>query len=111
MDEPKKDGYDREHSRGQDTPLQVAGSGVWGRGDHHREAGRPVARLVAAAQQPERRVGECAGRTGVGPEFDEVLPEEALEDFEQQVHCCSIPTLFCGGQPMIRGCRLVPGKS
>jgi prevent-host-death family protein len=28
------------------------------------KAGRPVARLVAAAQQPERRAGECAGRTG-----------------------------------------------
>ena len=49
------------------------------------KAGRPVARLVAATPQPERRVpGSARRELVVGPEFDEPLPEEVLEDFEQQ---------------------------
>ncbi len=48
------------------------------------KAGRPVARLVAATPQPERRTpGSARGELVVGPEFDEPLPEEVLEDFER----------------------------
>ncbi len=48
------------------------------------KAGRPVARLVAATPQPERRApGSARGELVVGPEFDEPLPEEVLEDFER----------------------------
>ena len=47
------------------------------------KAGRPVACLVAATSQPEWRVlGSARGELVVGPEFDEPLPEEVLEDFE-----------------------------
>ncbi len=47
------------------------------------KAGRPVARLVAAIPQPERRApGSARGELVVGSEFDEPLPEAVLEDFE-----------------------------
>lgn len=47
-------------------------------------AGRPVARLVAVEERPRRRVpGSARGKLVVGPEFDEPLPEEVLEDFER----------------------------
>jgi len=48
------------------------------------KAGRPVARLVAVAGQPERRTpGSAKGLISLSPDFDEPLPEEMLEAFER----------------------------
>jgi prevent-host-death family protein len=48
------------------------------------KAGRPVARLVAVAEQPERRTpGSARGLISLSPDFDEPLPEEMLEAFER----------------------------
>ena len=45
--------------------------------------GKPVARLVAVSERPERRVpGSARGRIVVSEDFDEPLPEEVLKDFE-----------------------------
>ncbi len=45
------------------------------------KAGSPSGTLT---EQPERRVpGSALGEVVVGPEFDEPLPEEFLEDFER----------------------------
>ena len=47
-------------------------------------AGRPVARLVPAREQPERREpGSASGQVVVGEDFNAPLPEEVLEAFER----------------------------
>jgi len=48
------------------------------------KAGRPVARLVAYVQTPNRRLlGRDAGLFEVPEDFDAPLPEEVLAAFEQ----------------------------
>ena len=48
------------------------------------KAGRPVARLVPAGENPERREsGSASGRVIIGEDFDAPLPEEVLEAFER----------------------------
>lgn len=47
-------------------------------------AGKPVARLVPAAEPlKERRAGTAAGKVTVTPDFDAPLPDEVLEAFER----------------------------
>ncbi len=47
-------------------------------------SGEPVARLVAVAQSPGRRVpGSARDRVVVGSGFDDPLPEDDLETFER----------------------------
>ena len=47
-------------------------------------SGKPVARLVAVTEQPQRRTpGSASGRVTVGPDFDAPLPEDVLEAFER----------------------------
>jgi len=48
------------------------------------KAGRPVARLVPITERPaERMPGSAAGRIALAPDFDEALPNEVLDSFEQ----------------------------
>lgn len=43
----------------------------------------PVVRLVPiVAERPRRRYGALAGKLEVGPDFDEPLPPEELEEWE-----------------------------
>jgi len=44
------------------------------------KSGRPVAKLVPVASEP-RRPGRLKGRIRLGPDFDELLPEEVLAAF------------------------------
>jgi prevent-host-death family protein len=45
--------------------------------------GRPVARLMPAAEaQPKRRLGTLKGEVRVGEDFDEPLPDDLLDLFE-----------------------------
>ena len=47
------------------------------------KSGKPVARLVAVTERPERRApGSARGQVTVGPDFDAPLPEDVLEAFE-----------------------------
>ncbi len=46
-------------------------------------AGRPVARLVPAAQRPARRApGSARGQAAVAADFDAPLPHEIQKEFE-----------------------------
>lgn len=48
-------------------------------------AGKPVARLVAlAAPPPKRRLGILAGKLRVPANFDDPLPDDVLDDFEER---------------------------
>lgn len=48
------------------------------------EAGRPVARLVAATQPQQRRMpGSAIGQITIAPDFDAPLPADVLASFEQ----------------------------
>lgn len=48
------------------------------------KAGKPVAKLVplAPAEGKKRRLGLLAGRAKIPPNFDDPLPNEILESFE-----------------------------
>lgn len=47
------------------------------------KSGKPVARLVAVTEQPQRRTpGSAQGQVTVGPDFDAPLPKDLLEAFE-----------------------------
>lgn len=46
--------------------------------------GKPVARLVAVSERPERRTpGSAKGRVVLSEDFDEPLSEEVLDSFER----------------------------
>ncbi len=48
------------------------------------KAGKPVARLVPFKKPPEKRqAGTARGTIIISPDFDEPLPDEMLESFEQ----------------------------
>lgn len=48
------------------------------------KAGKPVARLVAVRQKPERREpGSAKGTLSYADDFDAPLPDEVLESFER----------------------------
>ena len=46
-------------------------------------AGKPIARLVAIAVPPQRRVpGSGRGEIWIAPDFDALLPDDILDSFE-----------------------------
>jgi prevent-host-death family protein len=47
------------------------------------KAGTPVARLVPISKLPPRKPGSAKGLITVPPDFDEPLPDEILDAFEQ----------------------------
>ncbi|MEN0065664.1 MAG: type II toxin-antitoxin system prevent-host-death family antitoxin [Myxococcota bacterium] len=46
------------------------------------KAGRPLARLVALADRPERVIGVWKGQGWMADDFDVPLPEDMLDAFE-----------------------------
>lgn len=45
------------------------------------EAGVPVARLLPIRQKPRRIPGQDKGKVVIAPDFNDLLPEEILNDF------------------------------
>lgn len=48
-----------------------------------RKSGRPVARIVAIDTENSRHLGLDAGMVEIAEDFDEALPEEILQTFEE----------------------------
>lgn len=46
-------------------------------------SGVPVAKLVAVERSGKRRLGQDRGRFTIPPDFDDPLPDEILDLFEQ----------------------------
>jgi prevent-host-death family protein len=46
-------------------------------------AGRPVARLVAAAPPPKRELGLERGQIWISPDFDDAMPDAWLDEWER----------------------------
>jgi prevent-host-death family protein len=74
-------------------------------------AGKPVASLGPLKPTSAPRVrGVLKGQIGLGPEFDEPLPADVLEQFEAPERTSySIRTFFCGAWTMIQSSRAPPG--
>jgi hypothetical protein len=69
--------------RGEDEPIQVGRPRRCRRGDYHRQAGKPKAKLVPYRTGKKRRFGQnLLGIAYIADDFDAPLPPELQKYFE-----------------------------